>query len=57
VPPWEIAALDFNESPWRRYLNYPTDARFRCPACGRLMTMHLLEYDIAGTGGDKPEYD
>jgi hypothetical protein len=43
--------------PWRRYLNYLSDARFRCPACRRLMVMHVMDYDIPGTGGDKPAYE
>lgn len=57
VPPWEIAAINFNEMPWRRYLNYPTKVSFSCPACGRLTHMHVMYYDIPNTGGAKPEYD
>lgn len=57
VPPWEIRAINFNQMPWRRYLNYPSEANFRCPACGQLTIMHVMMYDIPNTGGDKPEYD
>ena len=56
VPPWSIDAIDFNDMPWRRYLNYPSEARFRCPACRNLMSMLVMDYDMPGTGGDKPEY-
>jgi hypothetical protein len=57
VPPWEIRAINFNQMPWRRYLNYPTKVSFYCPACGRITRMHVMMYDIPGTGGDNPEYD
>ena len=35
VPPWEVAAISFNQLPWLRFHNYPTEAGFRCPACRR----------------------
>jgi hypothetical protein len=44
-PPWEIGAIDFNRWPWRRYLNYPSDAPFICPACRRPMKMRVWEPD------------
>ena len=57
VPPWEIAAINFNQLPWLRFHNYPIEAGFRCPVCRRLTTMHVMYYDIPNTGGDKPMYD
>lgn len=50
VPPWSIDNVDFAAWPWRRYLNYPSDARFRCPGCNQPMSMHVHNQRMAGTG-------
>ena len=39
VPPYEIRDVDFAAMPWKRYHNYPTTLRFRCPACRSLLRM------------------
>lgn len=53
-PPWEVGPIDFNRWPWRRYLNYPIDAPFICPACRRPMQMRVTDPDRPGTG---PTFD
>ncbi len=45
IPPITIK-VDFRDWPWRRYLNYPADVKFRCPGCGGRIRMHLQ----GGTG-------
>lgn len=45
-----IDAINLNDWPWRRYLNYPTEADFYCPTCRRPMKMHIMLYDVPGTG-------
>jgi hypothetical protein len=47
-PPWEIGAIDFNCWPWRRYLNYPSDARLICQACRRPMQMRVTDPGSVG---------
>ena len=52
----EGQAINADEMPWR-HLIYPSEARFCCPACRRLLMMHVINYDMPGTGADKPKYD
>ncbi len=41
-PPITIR-VDFNDWPWRRFLNYPSSMCFRCPVCGGRVRMHTHE--------------
>jgi hypothetical protein len=35
-----VRAIEFDEPPWGRFLDEPV-GRFQCPACGKVLAMHV----------------